>query len=69
MGKMTRPSDCFLHVHVCVRVRRDGNLDVIREVFVCPVRAVLNPRKNVLTTDVLHNQHLITVDHGLASFE
>lgn len=47
----------------------DGNIDVIREVFVCPVRVVLNPRNNFLPTDVLYNHHLITVDHGLASFE
>lgn len=68
VGKMTRPRNCFLCVHVCVCIRRDGNLDVIREVFVCPVRVVPNPRKNSLTTDVLYNQHLITVDHRLASF-
>lgn len=31
-------------------------------------RVVLNPRKNFLTTDVLYNQHLNTVDHRLGSF-
>ncbi len=72
---MTRPSGCCLCVRfslcerVCVSIRMDGNLDVIREVFVCPVRVVPSPRNNFLTTDVLYNQCLITVDHGSASFE
>lgn len=59
----------FLCEHVCVCVRMDGNLDVMREVFVCPLGVVPSPRNNFLTTDVLYNQHVITVDHGSASFE
>lgn len=35
-------------VCLCVRIRMDGNVDVIREVFVCPVRSNAGPQKQLL---------------------
>lgn len=52
-GRTTLPSGRLLCVLslcacLCVRIRMDGNVDVIREVFVCPARSNIGPRKQLL---------------------